>query len=685
MRDVLARGDAPVVLVDPVAIAVDIGAALAADRIGLAAHRSIVQAAIAYRARGAGRAAAAALRGQARPGRGAAVARAGARAGAPGGGARRRASSWSRPTPDRRRPRAGAEGGDARHAFRPPPTSPASIRYVEASGARRGRAGQRARRRAGGRVARPRNRRLHARTSASDRAFRRLSWPASRGFAAPSRARACVKFPGVFNLGMGEITVILLLALIFIGPKKLPDLASGLGRIIRQIRKTTADVKNEIVLDDTFRKPFEELRDAVTLAPEELKRRDALIESVRKQAEELARSVEASVAATTPPEPPGTPAARARCPPEASPTPWPPPPGVVGPLAAAAARAAATPPPPSPLFTPPVSPPVGTFPRSPTPFPLQPGRLGGPGRVTPPFSSLDGKNANVTQTLSEEDLMPARKGGPPPPLPPPLPGVAPPPPPGTRRAERLSTTDDPGSRKADQPDSDHKAVDERAHDVHGAPVRPAPAPAQRGPHLPGRDDRVVLLRQELLRLADPSGARRLHRGARTRGGVHVHGPDRAVLGLHEAGDVRRADGGEPVHHLGAVEVRGARPLPEGEAAGAAGHDRDRVLLRRRRAVRLRADQQAGADLPVRAVGGGFGSAAVQDRALREDGGDGRLHAVHAAGQRGGVRAAGGAGRARLAGAGERARAVAVQQVRADPVGRRRRGADPRSRHPVAAA
>jgi sec-independent protein translocase protein TatB len=220
----------------------------------------------------------------------------------------------------------------------------------------------------------------------------------------------------VFNLGMGEITVILLLALIFIGPKKLPELASGLGRMIRQIRKTTADVKNEIVLDDTFRKPFEELRDAVTLAPEELKRRDALIESVRKQAEEIARSVQASVtgddaaaSVTPPPE---------AMPPESS-GPWPPPPG-----------AAVTPPPPSPLFTPPppVAAPVGTFPRSPTPFPLQPGRLGGPGRVTPPFSSLDGKNANVTQTLTEEDLLPARKGAPPP-LPPPLPGVAPPPPP----------------------------------------------------------------------------------------------------------------------------------------------------------------------------------------------------------------------------------------------------------------
>jgi Sec-independent protein translocase protein TatA len=87
---------------------------------------------------------------------------------------------------------------------------------------------------------------------------------------------------------MGEITVILLLALIFLGPKKLPELASGLGRIIKDIRKATNDVKNEIQLDDAIRKPFEELRDAVTLPPEELKRRDQLkkdLEAARRKAE----------------------------------------------------------------------------------------------------------------------------------------------------------------------------------------------------------------------------------------------------------------------------------------------------------------------------------------------------------------------------------------------------------------
>ncbi len=92
---------------------------------------------------------------------------------------------------------------------------------------------------------------------------------------------------------MGEITIILVLALIFIGPKKLPELASGLGKLIREIRKTTSDVKNEIQLDDAIRKPFEELRDAVTLHPDELKRRDRL----RRDIEDLRKKMEADAAA----------------------------------------------------------------------------------------------------------------------------------------------------------------------------------------------------------------------------------------------------------------------------------------------------------------------------------------------------------------------------------------------------
>ena len=235
----------------------------------------------------------------------------------------------------------------------------------------------------------------------------------------------------MFNLGMGEITVILLLALLFVGPSKLPELAAGLGKFIRQIRKTTADVKNEIVLDDSFRKPFEELRDAVTLSPEELKRRDqikAAMEAARRQAEEFERANAAPQIEASSADAPKADEGTATPPPE--------------PIAAASATNADLPPPPFPpppplAPVPPVAPPVGTFPRAPTPVPLPPGRLGGSQRVTPPVSSVASDRANITQVLAEEDLMPAaakaaKKGGTPP-LPPPLPGVAPPPLPGTKK------------------------------------------------------------------------------------------------------------------------------------------------------------------------------------------------------------------------------------------------------------
>ena len=49
VRDAFAAGDSPVLLVEPVATALDVAAALAADRVGLAAHRDVMLAAAAYR------------------------------------------------------------------------------------------------------------------------------------------------------------------------------------------------------------------------------------------------------------------------------------------------------------------------------------------------------------------------------------------------------------------------------------------------------------------------------------------------------------------------------------------------------------------------------------------------------------------------------------------------------------
>ncbi len=58
---------------------------------------------------------------------------------------------------------------------------------------------------------------------------------------------------GLFNLGGGEIILILALVLILFGAKKLPELARGLGQGIREFKKATREVSDEVqnAVDET--------------------------------------------------------------------------------------------------------------------------------------------------------------------------------------------------------------------------------------------------------------------------------------------------------------------------------------------------------------------------------------------------------------------------------------------------
>src|SRR5438128_12341462 len=51
---------------------------------------------------------------------------------------------------------------------------------------------------------------------------------------------------GLFNMGGGEIILILALVLILFGAKKLPELARGLGTGIKEFKKATRDVNDEL-------------------------------------------------------------------------------------------------------------------------------------------------------------------------------------------------------------------------------------------------------------------------------------------------------------------------------------------------------------------------------------------------------------------------------------------------------
>src|SRR5262245_19431353 len=58
-----------------------------------------------------------------------------------------------------------------------------------------------------------------------------------------------------FNIGPGELILILVIALIVLGPGKLPDVASSLGKSLREFRKAASDVADAGKLDAPVASP----------------------------------------------------------------------------------------------------------------------------------------------------------------------------------------------------------------------------------------------------------------------------------------------------------------------------------------------------------------------------------------------------------------------------------------------
>ncbi len=53
----------------------------------------------------------------------------------------------------------------------------------------------------------------------------------------------------VLDIGLSELLVIMIVALIVIGPKKLPDVARALGKGLAEFKRALDDVKEELKID----------------------------------------------------------------------------------------------------------------------------------------------------------------------------------------------------------------------------------------------------------------------------------------------------------------------------------------------------------------------------------------------------------------------------------------------------
>lgn len=65
----------------------------------------------------------------------------------------------------------------------------------------------------------------------------------------------------MFNIGFAEFMVIAVLALVLLGPDQLPSAIRSLAKVIRDIRRTTSGLKDQ--LDPEFHSVTRDLRDAI--------------------------------------------------------------------------------------------------------------------------------------------------------------------------------------------------------------------------------------------------------------------------------------------------------------------------------------------------------------------------------------------------------------------------------------
>ena len=68
----------------------------------------------------------------------------------------------------------------------------------------------------------------------------------------------------MFGIGLPELIIIMVIALIVIGPSKLPDLARALGKGLAEFKKATQEIKEGLELDEEFRNVKNELVDGIS-------------------------------------------------------------------------------------------------------------------------------------------------------------------------------------------------------------------------------------------------------------------------------------------------------------------------------------------------------------------------------------------------------------------------------------
>ncbi len=70
----------------------------------------------------------------------------------------------------------------------------------------------------------------------------------------------------MFNIGFPELVVIFIVALVVVGPEKLPEMGRALARLVVEFRRATEELKKELGLDE-----IEEAQEEIATLKKEIK------------------------------------------------------------------------------------------------------------------------------------------------------------------------------------------------------------------------------------------------------------------------------------------------------------------------------------------------------------------------------------------------------------------------------
>ncbi|MGC8720416.1 MAG: Sec-independent protein translocase protein TatB [Thermodesulforhabdaceae bacterium] len=88
----------------------------------------------------------------------------------------------------------------------------------------------------------------------------------------------------MFDIGFQEVIVILIVALIVVGPKNLPQVGKALGRAVAEFRRAMSEVKEAVESNDIvkeFKEEYDRAKEGIRKIPDEYMTTDSSQEDVK--------------------------------------------------------------------------------------------------------------------------------------------------------------------------------------------------------------------------------------------------------------------------------------------------------------------------------------------------------------------------------------------------------------------